>query len=127
MDILCIGLSHKTAPVELRERFAIGDAHLGEVSSLLARAPGGRLPLATTNRAVDAAARSVTLTPFAEPDSQPSSGLCRRHADSMVVPIGWLLDDRREEVPRLFKVAPEPRPRRDRRRPTRGPVEVAET
>jgi hypothetical protein len=29
--------------------------------------------------------------------------LCRRHADAMVVPLGWMLDDRREPVPRLFK------------------------
>jgi hypothetical protein len=29
--------------------------------------------------------------------------LCRRHADSMVVPVGWTLDDRREPAPRLFR------------------------
>ncbi len=29
--------------------------------------------------------------------------LCRRHADAMVVPLGWMLEDRREPVPRLFK------------------------
>ncbi|MGB8860707.1 MAG: hypothetical protein WCC60_15720 [Ilumatobacteraceae bacterium] len=45
--------------------------------------------------------------------------LCRRHADAMVVPLGWMLDDRRESVPRLFKTreaAPPlaPRPRRHR-------------
>jgi len=28
--------------------------------------------------------------------------LCRRHADAMVVPLGWMLDDRREPTPRLF-------------------------
>jgi len=34
----------------------------------------------------------------------PRAGvLCRRHADAMVVPLGWMLDDRREVVPRLFK------------------------
>ncbi|MCU1361528.1 MAG: hypothetical protein JWN99_2817 [Ilumatobacteraceae bacterium] len=34
----------------------------------------------------------------------PSSGvLCRRHADAMVVPLGWMLDDRREPTPRLFR------------------------
>ncbi len=46
--------------------------------------------------------------------------LCRRHADAMVVPLGWMLDDRREAVPRLFKTrtvmpAPPPKPRRHRR------------
>lgn len=30
--------------------------------------------------------------------------LCRRHADAMVVPLGWMLDDHRELAPRLFKV-----------------------
>lgn len=32
-----------------------------------------------------------------------SGVLCRRHADAMVVPLGWMLDDRREPVPRLFR------------------------
>ena len=35
-----------------------------------------------------------------------SGVLCRRHALSMVVPLGWAIDDRREPVPRLF-VAPD--------------------
>lgn len=40
-------------------------------------------------------------------DLDPDVGvLCRRHANSMVVPRGWTLDDRREAVPRLFR-APE--------------------
>jgi hypothetical protein len=34
--------------------------------------------------------------------------LCRRHADAMVVPLGWMLDDRRDPVPRLFKTAAQP-------------------
>lgn len=33
-----------------------------------------------------------------------SGVLCRRHADAMVVPRGWTLDDRRESRPRLFRV-----------------------
>jgi glutamyl-tRNA reductase len=40
MDVLCFGLSHKTAPVEVRERFAVGDLHLGEAAAQLAHAPG---------------------------------------------------------------------------------------
>ena len=40
MHVVCLGLSHKTAPVELREKFAIGDLHLGEVAVELARAEG---------------------------------------------------------------------------------------
>lgn len=34
--------------------------------------------------------------------------LCRRHADAMVVPRGWTLDDRRESTPRLFRVTEAP-------------------
>jgi hypothetical protein len=44
--------------------------------------------------------------------------LCKRHADAMVVPLGWMLDDRRTQVPQLFRtnvaaVAAD-RPRRSR-------------
>jgi hypothetical protein len=36
--------------------------------------------------------------------TEPRPGLlCRRHADAMVVPVGWTLDDRREPMPRLFR------------------------
>ena len=35
-------------------------------------------------------------------------GICRRHADAMIVPRGWTLDDRRESRPRLFRVADSP-------------------
>ena len=34
--------------------------------------------------------------------------LCRRHADAMVVPLGWMLDDRRDPVPRLFRAPAQP-------------------
>jgi hypothetical protein len=39
-----------------------------------------------------------------DPDAdRPRAGaLCRRHADTLVPPRGWTLDDRREAVPRLF-------------------------
>jgi hypothetical protein len=34
--------------------------------------------------------------------------LCTRHADAMVVPKGWTLDDRREPTPRLFRIPQRP-------------------
>jgi glutamyl-tRNA reductase len=40
MQVVCLGLSHKTAPVELREKFAVGDLHLGEIAAELARIDG---------------------------------------------------------------------------------------
>lgn len=58
--------------------------------------------------------------------------LCRRHADAMVVPRGWTLDDRREPIPRLFMPRrpapavepgpPPPAPRRRRPRPAAAEV-----
>lgn len=47
--------------------------------------------------------------------------LCRRHADAMVVPLGWMLDDRREPTPRLFRapVSPPSVTTKQRRAPTR--------
>ncbi|HEX5790087.1 MAG TPA: glutamyl-tRNA reductase, partial [Luteolibacter sp.] len=30
MELVCLGLNHKTAPVEVRERFAVGNTRLGE-------------------------------------------------------------------------------------------------
>jgi hypothetical protein len=42
--------------------------------------------------------------------------LCRRHADAMVVPLGWVLDDRRETAPRLFTPRDEPAPVRQRQK-----------
>jgi len=32
MELLCLGLNHKTAPVEIRERFAVGNHKLGEAA-----------------------------------------------------------------------------------------------
>jgi hypothetical protein len=48
--------------------------------------------------------------------------LCRRHADSMVVPRGWVLDDRRELTPRLFRPTADQTGEleRPRRRPSRS-------
>lgn len=58
-----------------------------------------------------------------DPDGDPlrAGSLCRRHADAMIVPQGWTLDDRRESTPRLFRSEPaaerqEPRTTRTRRK-----------
>ena len=66
--------------------------------------------------------------------SPPADGtlvnlLCARHADALVVPRGWTLDDRREPLPRLFAAPVDDRPLdatpsrgvRRRRRVPRGP------
>ena len=53
----------------------------------------------------DPASLTVWLDGFEHAVGPRSGALCRRHADAMVVPLGWLLDDRREPVPRLFNRA----------------------
>jgi glutamyl-tRNA reductase len=40
MEILCLGLSHHTAGVDLREKFAIPDGEIGAVAAALSHAPG---------------------------------------------------------------------------------------
>jgi glutamyl-tRNA reductase len=40
MEILCLGLSHHTAPVELREKFAIADGEVAPLTAQLRATPG---------------------------------------------------------------------------------------
>jgi hypothetical protein len=60
------------------------------------------------------------------PDGPAAGALCRRHADTMVVPKGWWLQDRRSDDT-LFEAAPPPppatvyRPKRTRRKPAPEP------
>jgi hypothetical protein len=46
------------------------------------------------------------IAPLGDAPTPDPSVLCKRHADAMVVPRGWTLDDRREAQPRLFKPRP---------------------
>ena len=52
MSVLLVGLSHKTAPVEVRERFAVAEAATAERLAALAERPGvsEALILSTCNR-----------------------------------------------------------------------------
>jgi hypothetical protein len=52
-------------------------------------------------------------------DPDPDGVLCRRHADAMVVPRGWTLDDRRDPDLHLFR-PPAPSAVMPRRRRTRS-------
>jgi len=69
MELVCLGVNHKTAPVEVRERFAVGNTRLGEAARNLlemACAPEG-VVISTCNRtefylaAEDGAAAMVRL------------------------------------------------------------------
>jgi hypothetical protein len=50
----------------------------------------------------------VWIDAYERVNTDRSGVLCRRHADAMVVPLGWMLDDRRDPVPRLFKAPAQP-------------------
>lgn len=65
----------------------------------------------------DAVRALVWLAPL-EPDADRNRAgtLCVRHADAMVVPMGWTLEDARDPMPRLFKPAARVRPARPSRR-----------
>lgn len=69
------------------------------------------------------------ISPLGEAPTIDPNVLCRRHADAMVVPRGWTLDDRRQVQPRLFNPrppaspAPAPTVPARRRRPRHEPVE----
>ena len=52
MELLCLGLSHRTAPVEIRERFAIAESVLGALTAQIAAHPdlGESVVVSTCNR-----------------------------------------------------------------------------
>jgi glutamyl-tRNA reductase len=52
MELLCLGLNHRTAPVEVRERFAVGTSKLGSTASELITMTGVTegLVISTCNR-----------------------------------------------------------------------------
>ena len=68
---------------------------------------------------IDADRLTVWIGPFDVVVASRAGVLCRRHADAMVVPLGWMLDDRRDAVPRLFKTRETPSPTRVRAKRTR--------
>jgi hypothetical protein len=56
----------------------------------------------------DAEQLRVWIDSYERVSTDRAGVLCRRHADAMVVPLGWMLDDRRDPVPRLFKSPAQP-------------------
>lgn len=56
----------------------------------------------------DADHQMVWIDSYERVNTDRAGVLCRRHADAMVVPLGWMLDDRRDPVPRLFKAPAQP-------------------
>ena len=85
MDILCLGLNHQTAPVEIREIFAVSESLLGEHAGRVCEVEGVEesVVLSTCNRteyyaaAVDCGVASDQLREFLQ--SQAGSRLKVEH------------------------------------------------
>lgn len=65
--------------------------------------PGCSEPASVSFR-FDPRRRLVELFPGLSDVESEAGALCRRHGDAMVLPRGWVLDDQRDLVPRLFSV-----------------------
>lgn len=59
--------------------------------------------VADTTYGFDAEQLMVWIDRFETGGSGRAGVLCLRHADAMVVPLGWMLDDRRNPTPQLFR------------------------
>ena len=72
MELLCLGLNHKTAPVEVRERFAIGTTKLGDSAQEL---------IATTGVSEGVVISTCNRTEFylAAPDAREAFGRLELH------------------------------------------------
>jgi hypothetical protein len=70
---------------------------------------------------LDAGHLTVWIAPLDRAGTELPGVLCRRHADAMVVPLRWTLDDRREAVPRLFRAPATPQPPVERPKRVRTP------
>ena len=84
----------------------------------LCERPGCGAP-AEVSYGIDRVGCTVWVDNRAVPERELAGRLCRRHADALVVPRGWTVDDRREAVPKLFRVRDMPddeRPRAGRAR-----------
>ena len=52
---------------------------------------------------IDNANLTVWIDNSHVPEREHAGRLCRRHADALVVPRGWTIDDRRQPIPQLFR------------------------
>jgi glutamyl-tRNA reductase len=101
MNIVLLGLNHKTAPIELRERLAIGPQQLEEATRSLLQAPGvlEGMILSTCNR--------VELLTSQEPDAPHLLGFIGNYFDIDPQELSpHIYEYRQQEAVRhLFRVA----------------------
>lgn len=73
----------------------------------LCERPGCGAP-AEVSYGIDNASLTVWVDNRAIHEREHAGRLCRRHADALVVPRGWTIDDRRQAIPQLFRVVDTP-------------------
>jgi len=60
--------------------------------------------LAEVSYGIDHVSLVVWVDNKAVSERELAGRLCRRHANALVVPRGWTIDDRRDAIPKLFRV-----------------------
>lgn len=68
----------------------------------LCERPGCAAP-AEVSYGIDNSNLTVWLDNSHVPEREHAGRLCRRHANALVVPRGWTVDDRRQPIPQLFR------------------------
>ena len=68
----------------------------------LCERPGCAAP-AEVSYGIDNSTLTVWLDNSHVPEREHAGRLCRRHANALVVPRGWTVDDRRQPIPQLFR------------------------
>lgn len=63
----------------------------------------GCAALAEVSYGIDNSSLTVWLDNTHIPEREYAGRLCRRHANALVVPRGWTVDDRRQAIPQLFR------------------------
>jgi glutamyl-tRNA reductase len=105
MNIIVVGLSHKTAPVEIRERLAVPESRLGEALSRLCSYPGIRegIVLSTCNRVEVYAVVEQLESGYARVQEFLADAHLSLSSEQLTPHLYWHADDR--AICHLFRVA----------------------
>lgn len=105
MNIIVVGLSHKTAPVEIRERLAVPESRLGEALSRLCSYPGIRegILLSTCNRVEVYAVVEQLESGYARVQEFLADTHLSLSSEQLTPHLYWHADDR--AICHLFRVA----------------------
>jgi glutamyl-tRNA reductase len=105
MNIIVVGLSHKTAPVEVREMLAVPDSRLGEALHRLCAYPGVRegVMLSTCNRVEVYAVVDEVDAGFARVQEFLADTHLSLSSEQLTPHLYWQTDER--AISHLFRVA----------------------